>query len=137
MRSFIAFTILAVALIAIAAGPAATQDSPQRKKGFGPGFGVIPGGQVTPHWMADDTKFWYRKTLKGGGKEFRNSFGASCPRRIPTDDQGRMQADVLERALAEGSGPAIVCAQAGNVNTGSFDPIAQIAEMVALKSPCE
>jgi dipeptidyl aminopeptidase/acylaminoacyl peptidase len=61
---------LVAAICVLAATPAASQDSPQRKKGFGPGTGAIPGGQVTPHWMADDTRFWYRKTLKGGGKEF-------------------------------------------------------------------
>lgn len=37
---------------------------------------------------------------------------------VPTDGQGRMRADALP-AL---SGPAIVCIQAGNVNTGAFDP---------------
>jgi len=55
-------------------------------------------------------------------------FGASCARRIPTDGQGRMEGGALDQALAERSGPAIVCAQAGNVNTGAFDPIAAIAE---------
>ncbi len=43
---------------------------------------------------------------------------------VPVDDQGRMRADAMP-ALA---GPAIVCVQAGNVNTGAFDPIAAIAE---------
>ncbi len=42
--------------------------------------------------------------------------------RVPADIQGRMRADALP-ALA---GPAIVCLQAGNVNTGSFDPAAEI-----------
>jgi len=42
--------------------------------------------------------------------------------RVPTDAQGRMRADALP-AL---SGPAIVCAQAGNVNTGAFDPLPEI-----------
>ena len=37
---------------------------------------------------------------------------------VPVDHQGRMRADQLP-AL---SGPAIVCLQAGNVNTGAFDP---------------
>ena len=37
-----------------------------------------------------------------------------------------MPADALERALAEGDGPTIVCAQAGDVNTGAFDPISEI-----------
>ena len=41
---------------------------------------------------------------------------------VPVDDQGRMRVD----ALPEISGPAIVCVQAGNVNTGAFDPIAEI-----------
>ena len=44
--------------------------------------------------------------------------------RVPTDEQGRMRADRLP-AL---SGPAIVCTQAGNVNTGAFDPIADICD---------
>ena len=39
--------------------------------------------------------------------------------RVPVDGQGRMRADALP-ALA---GPTIVCAQAGNVNTGAFDPL--------------
>ena len=37
---------------------------------------------------------------------------------VPVDGQGRMRAD----ALPPLSGPAIVCIQAGNVNTGAFDP---------------
>jgi glutamate/tyrosine decarboxylase-like PLP-dependent enzyme len=37
---------------------------------------------------------------------------------VPVDGQGRMRADALP-AL---SGPTIVCVQAGNVNTGAFDP---------------
>ena len=55
--------------------------------------------------------------------------GAERVRRIETDDQGRMRADRLEAALAGGSGPCIICAQAGNVNTGAFDPIERIAPL--------
>ena len=32
----------------------------------------------------------------------------------------------LDRALAATSGPTIVCAQSGNVNTGGFDPMEDI-----------
>ena len=46
--------------------------------------------------------------------------------RVPADDQGRMRAEELAAALAAGDGPAIVCAQAGNVNTGAFDPLGEI-----------
>ena len=42
--------------------------------------------------------------------------------RVPADRQGRMRAD----ALPEISGPTIVCIQAGNVNSGAFDPAAEI-----------
>ena len=42
--------------------------------------------------------------------------------RIPVDDQGKMRADALPRI----SGPAIVCLQAGNVNSGAFDPAEEI-----------
>ena len=40
-------------------------------------------------------------------------------------------ADAFANALAATSGPTIVCAQAGNVNTGAFDPVAKIADHVA------
>ncbi|HUR59909.1 MAG TPA: aminotransferase class V-fold PLP-dependent enzyme [Opitutaceae bacterium] len=42
--------------------------------------------------------------------------------KVPTDRQGRMLAERLP-AL---TGPTIVCVQAGNVNTGAFDPIAEV-----------
>jgi len=42
--------------------------------------------------------------------------------RVPVDNQGRIRADKLPRL----SGPAIVCTQAGNVNTGAVDPIREI-----------
>jgi glutamate/tyrosine decarboxylase-like PLP-dependent enzyme len=54
--------------------------------------------------------------------------GTTRVRKIPTDDQGRMRADRLAAALRETSGPCIVCAQAGNVNTGAFDPLRSIAD---------
>ena len=44
---------------------------------------------------------------------------------IPVDGQGRMRSDALPDP-ATISGPAIVCLQAGNVNTGAFDPASEI-----------
>lgn len=45
---------------------------------------------------------------------------------VPADDQGRMRADLLPDV----AGPVLVCAQAGEVNTGAFDPFDPIADWV-------
>lgn len=50
--------------------------------------------------------------------------------RVPTDDQGRMRPDALRSVLGAIKTPALVCAQAGNVNTGSFDPVQEISRLV-------
>ena len=39
--------------------------------------------------------------------------------RVPVDAQGRMRVDALPKI----KGPTILCLQAGNVNTGAFDPL--------------
>jgi glutamate/tyrosine decarboxylase-like PLP-dependent enzyme len=49
--------------------------------------------------------------------------------RVSADGQGRMQVDALRRALASLDGPTIVCTQAGNVNTGAFDPVGEISDI--------
>jgi glutamate/tyrosine decarboxylase-like PLP-dependent enzyme len=54
-------------------------------------------------------------------------FGTKKLRLIETDAQGRMRPDALRKAIADVKGPTIVCAQAGNVNTGSVDPLREIA----------
>jgi len=53
----------------------------------------------------------------------------SRPTRVPTDAQGRMDAAALQGALALGTGPAIVVAQAGQINTGHFDPVGELARI--------
>jgi glutamate/tyrosine decarboxylase-like PLP-dependent enzyme len=49
-------------------------------------------------------------------------FGRERVITVPVDGQGRMRPD----AIPSLSGPAIVCIQAGNVNTGAFDPAKEI-----------
>jgi glutamate/tyrosine decarboxylase-like PLP-dependent enzyme len=56
--------------------------------------------------------------------------GRERVRKVANDEQGRMRADALRETLASCRGPLIVCAQAGNVNTGSFDPLDEIADAV-------
>jgi glutamate/tyrosine decarboxylase-like PLP-dependent enzyme len=53
--------------------------------------------------------------------------GLGTPETVAADDQGRMRVDALADALEGASGPTIVCAQAGEVNTGAFDPLPEIA----------
>jgi glutamate/tyrosine decarboxylase-like PLP-dependent enzyme len=52
--------------------------------------------------------------------------GRSRVVKVPVDRQGRLRVDALP-AL---DGPAIVCTQAGNVNTGAFDDVGAICERV-------
>ena len=54
--------------------------------------------------------------------------GADSAERVPCDDQGRMRADELIDLLEKDDRPTIVCAQAGNVDTGSFDPLEAIGQ---------
>ena len=73
------------------------------------------------------------------GTEAHSSIGAACRLvglgartivRVPSDDQGRLIPEALSAALQSSSGPRIVCAQAGNVNTGACDPFPAIVRAV-------
>ena len=47
---------------------------------------------------------------------------------MPVDAQGRIEVAALRAALAAEDGPTIVCAQAGDINTGAFDDLDAIAD---------
>jgi glutamate/tyrosine decarboxylase-like PLP-dependent enzyme len=50
--------------------------------------------------------------------------------RVEADEQGRMRPAALEATLAPLAGrPILICAQAGGVNSGAFDPFAEIATL--------
>ncbi|QMW65460.1 aspartate aminotransferase family protein [Mumia sp. ZJ1417] len=53
-------------------------------------------------------------------------FGRDTLVLVDADDQGRMRPDALRTALTAGSGPTIVCLQAGEVHTGAFDPFREL-----------
>jgi len=53
-------------------------------------------------------------------------FGRERVVKVAADEQGRMRPAELSRLLAEVHTPVLICAQAGNVNTGAFDPISEI-----------
>jgi glutamate/tyrosine decarboxylase-like PLP-dependent enzyme len=52
-------------------------------------------------------------------------FGKGRVQIVPADSQGRMQPSRIPRL----SGPAIVCVQIGNVNTGACDPVGEICDI--------
>ena len=56
-------------------------------------------------------------------------FGTKALQPVDSDEQGRMKPAELARLLEHLSGPTIICAQAGNVNTGAFDPLREIAAL--------
>jgi glutamate/tyrosine decarboxylase-like PLP-dependent enzyme len=60
-------------------------------------------------------------------------FGRERVTRIAVDEQGQMQVAALREAVAalDPSTPLLVIAQAGNVNTGGFDPIGEMADHLA------
>lgn len=52
--------------------------------------------------------------------------GRDTAQLVATDDQGAIDPDALARELKHAVGAPIVCAQAGNVNSGAFDPLEPI-----------
>jgi glutamate/tyrosine decarboxylase-like PLP-dependent enzyme len=55
--------------------------------------------------------------------------GSDAATHVDVDEQGRMRMDALGEALHDIRGPAIVCAQVGEVNTGAIDALPEIADL--------
>ncbi|MGI9510458.1 MAG: pyridoxal phosphate-dependent decarboxylase family protein [Geminicoccaceae bacterium] len=53
--------------------------------------------------------------------------------RLATDDAGRIRVDPFLEALDRADGPTIVVAQAGQINTGAFDPFPDITKACACR----
>ena len=49
--------------------------------------------------------------------------------RVPADSQGRIRIDALARLMRGLTGPAIVVAQAGHINSGAFDAFNDLADL--------
>ncbi|MEL6103744.1 MAG: aminotransferase class V-fold PLP-dependent enzyme, partial [Pseudomonadota bacterium] len=59
-------------------------------------------------------------------------FGQKQIVRIPTDTQGRMRVEMLRTEMQKETGPKIVLATAGHINSGAFDDFDQIADLAKL-----
>ena len=55
--------------------------------------------------------------------------GYSSAVEVASDEEGRIRADGLRETLSRIEGPTIICVEAGNVNTGSFDPFDEVADI--------
>ena len=55
--------------------------------------------------------------------------GTACVDPVPADGQGRMLPEMLHETVRKSDGPTIVCAVAGNVNTGAVDPLEATADI--------
>ena len=82
------------------------------------GLAGAPAVRVIAHEETHSTAFNALRLL---------GFGRDTTIRLPADEQGRMDVRALRDAL--GDEPAIVCAQAGNVNSGAFDDFTAIVAL--------
>jgi glutamate/tyrosine decarboxylase-like PLP-dependent enzyme len=57
-------------------------------------------------------------------------FGIGRAVRVGTDDQGRIRVDAMQAALDTCDRPPLVILQAGQINTGAFDPFAALIPLV-------
>jgi glutamate/tyrosine decarboxylase-like PLP-dependent enzyme len=55
--------------------------------------------------------------------------GYARAHKVSSDEQGRMRPSALHESLTNLRGGTIVCAQAGNLNSGSIDPMGEISEL--------
>jgi dipeptidyl aminopeptidase/acylaminoacyl peptidase len=77
----------------------ADDDAPQPRRPFGGPSGVYKD-RITPHWFADDTRFWYRNDLRGGTKEFV-LVDAEKGTRGPAFDHAKLAASLSKAAGQE------------------------------------
>ncbi len=62
-------TVYALVLLNVILGSGLAGAAPQRRRAGRRVEGVYRD-RITPHWFADNTRFWYRNDLTGGTKEF-------------------------------------------------------------------
>jgi glutamate/tyrosine decarboxylase-like PLP-dependent enzyme len=55
--------------------------------------------------------------------------GFTSATEVPSDANARINPEALAATLEDIEGPTIVCVEAGNVNTGSFDPFSTVADV--------
>jgi glutamate/tyrosine decarboxylase-like PLP-dependent enzyme len=104
---------------------AAARNAQMRRAGWDVELAGLAGAPPLNVFIGDDAHATVFCALRYLG------LGTATAHRIATDAQGRMDAKMLAARLAAAPGPAIVIAQAGQINTGAFDPVKDIAAACA------
>ncbi len=99
---------------------AAARDEVLRRAGWDVAEGGLQGAPLVRLFVGEDAHATVLKAIEYLG------FGRVNVVRVSTDEEGRMRADALRAALAGAEGPKIVVAQAGQINTGGFDPFKEL-----------
>ncbi len=104
---------------------AAARNAVLRQHGWDPDTGGLQGAPPITVLSGECSHATVHTAIRLAGLGTRNVVT------VPADDQGRMHPDALETALDACAGPTIVCVQAGNVNTGAFDPFPRVAALAS------
>jgi glutamate/tyrosine decarboxylase-like PLP-dependent enzyme len=99
---------------------AAARDEMLRRSGWDVAEGGLRGAPDLRICIGEDAHATVFKSLEYLG------FGRANLTRVASDREGRMRASALETALARADVPTIVIAQAGQINTGAFDPFNEL-----------
>ena len=102
----------------------AARDALLARQGWDAGANGIFGAPEIPVLVGADAHSAPMAGLRYAG------FGLGRVIRLETDDQGRIRLDALEAALAQCANPPLVVLQAGQINTGAFDPFAEAIPLI-------
>lgn len=116
--------IVTGATVANTQGIIAARDALLARQGWDAGAQGLFGAPEIPVLIGADAHSAPLAGLRYAG------FGIGNAIRLKTDDQGRIRLDALETALAGCASPPLVVLQAGQINTGAFDPFAKAIPLI-------
>ena len=102
---------------------AAARSEVLRRQGYDLDEGGLIGAPPVTVFVGEDAHASIHSALRYLG------FGRSDIVTVLADSEGRMLADELASKLEDCQGAKIVVAQAGQINTGAFDPLRQVASV--------
>ncbi|MBW6417647.1 aminotransferase class V-fold PLP-dependent enzyme [Celeribacter sp. PS-C1] len=111
------------ATMATFVGLAAARDEVLRRHGHDYATNGLQGAPLVRIYLSDDAHVANYAALRQLG------FGEVNIHKLPSNAAGLMRAGDLARAMEEHVGPKIVIAQAGHINSGGFEPLAEIANI--------